>query len=267
MTLVSRDGMRFRVSSIMLKATSGCFATTLSLPQSPGTCPKEAVIDHLDEDAQTIEGLLRMVTGKECPQLDTLEVIEPLLLAAEKWDMPGPSSILKLLLQHPSIVSEHPLRLYWLGCHLGWDGMTKLASKFSCNSHIYSSHFRSWLQRLASTDLIRLMEFHRNRRNMMRTYLEGGNLVSPDCPRGVHHCVTHTHAYQIFQWRFLEHMELVPPGRCISEDALQDLVTSSSLQLDRIICPKLAGCNRSHWSTPVVLARIQAHWSTLPQTV
>ena len=263
MTLVSRDGMRFRVSSNMLKATSGCFATTLSLPQSPGTCPKEAVIDHLDEDAQTIEGLLRMVTGKDCPRLESLEVIEPLLLAAEKWDMPGPSSILKiLLLQNPTIASTHAIRLYWLGSLLGWDEMMKLASKFSCNSHIYSPNSRLWLQKLASTDLIRLMEFHRNRRNMMQTYLEEGSLVSPDCPEG--HLLTQTHAYQVFQWRFLERMDLVPPGRRISENVLQDMFTS--LKLDTVECPSFI-CNRRHWSTIKVLARIKTHWSTLPQTV
>ena len=266
-TLVSRDGTRFRVSSTILKTASRFFATTLPRPQSPETCPKEAVIDDLDEDAPTIEGLLKMVTGKECPQLDTLEVIEPLLLAAAKWGMPGPSSIMKIFLRHnPSIVSEHPLRFYWLGCHLGWDGVTKLASKLSCNSHIYSPNSRPWLQRLASTDLIRLMEFHRNRRDMMMKYLEGGNLVSPDCPKRMT-SLTLTHAYQVFQWQFLEQMESVPPGCRIGEDVLQDIFTS--LQLETVECPKSLnyGCGARHWSTIAVLARIKAHWSTLPQTV
>src|SRR5882724_8177272 len=136
-----RHRMRLRVGSSLIQVTSGLFSTTLSLPQPPGTCPTEAAIDNLDEEAQTIERLLRMITWKECPRLDTLEAIKPLLLAADKWAMPGPCSI---LLQNPSFASDQPLRLYWLGCHMRWDEVTKLASKFSCISQIYSS--TSWSQ-------------------------------------------------------------------------------------------------------------------------
>jgi len=161
--------MRFLVSANVLKAASELFATTLSLPQPPGTCSTETIIDNLDEDAQTIEGLLRMITAKELPRLDTLEAVEPLLLAADKWAMPGPTSIMKTLLRKTNIApfaSNDPLRLYWLGCRLGWDELRKSASKICSITQIFSS---PWSQRLASTDLLRLLELHRTRRALNKT--------------------------------------------------------------------------------------------------
>jgi len=155
-----------------------------------------------------------MITWKEFPRLDTLEAIKPLLLAADKWAMPGPCSI---LLQNPSFASDQPLRLYWLGCHMRWDEVTKLASKFSCISQIFSSTFSS--QNLASTDLLRLMEFHRTRRNLTMDYLEGDTLVSPDCDYNSG-SIARTHQYHIFKWRFLEHMDHTPPGQSLAENFL-----------------------------------------------
>jgi hypothetical protein len=86
-TLVSRDKVLFRISACVLRASSCVFDTILSLPQ-PKASPREPVIDNLDEDATTIDGLLRMITGREIPPLDTLESIEAFALAAENGRCP-----------------------------------------------------------------------------------------------------------------------------------------------------------------------------------
>ncbi|KAF8507436.1 hypothetical protein JB92DRAFT_2735299 [Gautieria morchelliformis] len=110
-TLVSRDKVLFCVNACVLRAASSVFETTLSLPQ-PKASPRDPVIENLDEDATTIEGLLRIITGRQFPPLDTIEVIEPLALAAEKWQMPGPLSILRVLLvRDKRFVNSNPMRL------------------------------------------------------------------------------------------------------------------------------------------------------------
>jgi len=249
--------MRFRVSANVLKTASELFATTLSLPQPPETCSTEAIIENLDEDGQTIKGLLRMIMAKELPRLDTLEAIEPLLLAADKWAMPGPCSILKMLLVlNPSIASDHPLRLYWLGCHLGWDELTKLASKFSCLSQIFSS---PWSQKLASTDLLRLMKLHWTRRNLTKAYLER---LGSNCPWSKKTGPIHTKECHSFKWQLSQYVDIIPLGRPLEEKILQDIFKSSQLENAQCDCGS-GGC----FIIAQVINEMNVHWSTLPQTV
>jgi hypothetical protein len=81
----------FRVHSFTLKTTSGWFRTMFSLPQK--TSPTFADVIYLDEDAQTLDALLRMVCGQPVLRLETFDMVESILYAAEKYDMPGPVSI------------------------------------------------------------------------------------------------------------------------------------------------------------------------------
>src|SRR6266851_6560510 len=123
--LGSRDGVLFRVPSTTLKMTSAWFRTMFTLPQgSPpssrsqsqrdtfantaATGPSTAApaadteIISLDEDARTLEPLLRMICGLEISTLDTWDAVEPVLYAAEKYEMPGPASIVRALLRTPA---------------------------------------------------------------------------------------------------------------------------------------------------------------------
>jgi hypothetical protein len=62
-----------------------------SLPQrSPPTAND---IIYLDEEAATLEALLRMVCGQPVLRLESIDAVENILCAAEKYDMPGPMSI------------------------------------------------------------------------------------------------------------------------------------------------------------------------------
>ncbi|KAF8507432.1 hypothetical protein JB92DRAFT_3121874 [Gautieria morchelliformis] len=75
-TLVSRDKILFCVRASALKTSSSVFEAALSQKQQQATgTSREPVIDNLHEDVKTIEGLLRMITGRALPPLDTLESI------------------------------------------------------------------------------------------------------------------------------------------------------------------------------------------------
>ncbi|KAF8530189.1 hypothetical protein BU17DRAFT_78799 [Hysterangium stoloniferum] len=79
-TLVSSDNVKFLVNANILRASSDLFGTTLSLPQPENS---SVVIDTLDEDSAAIEGILRIITGKEFPSLSTVKEIAPIALVAE----------------------------------------------------------------------------------------------------------------------------------------------------------------------------------------
>ncbi|KAH9993493.1 hypothetical protein BJV74DRAFT_833070 [Russula compacta] len=157
--LGSRDGMLFRVPSMTLKMTSSWFRTMFTLPQgSPpahsrslnsnqqrdGTTTPSASdteIISLDEDARTLEPLLRMICGLEIPTLDTWDAVEPVLYAAEKYDMPGPASIIRALLRTPAFAGA-PIRLYAAACHFGWAEDARAASTRSLTLNLFTPEHR-----------------------------------------------------------------------------------------------------------------------------
>ena len=122
--LSSRNGVLFSVPSMTLKMTSAWFRTMFTLPQgSPPSSSRsqnstqqtaadsDTEIIGLDEDTSTLEALFRMICGLEIPTLDMWDAVEPVLYTAEKYDMPGPASIVRALLRTPTLVNA-PLRLY-----------------------------------------------------------------------------------------------------------------------------------------------------------
>ena len=200
--LCSRDGILFRVPSTTLKMTSSWFRAMFTLPQSatpsaststsmsmslcapspisrtrslpPSSAPTIAELKSetivLDEDSRTLEPLLRMACGLEIASLDTWDAVEPVLYAAEKYDMPGPASIVRALLRTPAF-ADAPLRLYAAACHFGWSDDARAASTRSLVLDLHAPAHRAALLRLRTTDLLALFELHHNRRTQFRARL------------------------------------------------------------------------------------------------
>ena len=222
-TLISREKMLFCVSESVLRASSSVFDTILSLPQPTEDTPSDPFIDNLDEDATTLEGLLRMITGRELPSLDTIEAIEPLVLAAYKWEMPGPLSILKMtIIMDTTFAQNHPIRIYSLGCRLKWAALVNLGAKYSCNDDIYYSQGRSVLDAMDSDDLLRLVIFHRRRRDCMRAYFDGSAWAKMVC--------IYSPQYQNLRDMVLDFMDSNSAGRPLEEAAMRNVVVQSRLE-------------------------------------
>ena len=222
-TLISREKMLFCVSESVLRASSGVFDTILSLPQPMGDTPSDPFIDNLDEDATTLEGLLRMITGRELPPLDTIEAIEPLVLAAYKWEMPGPLSILKMtIIMDTTFAQNHPIRLYSLGCRLKWTALVNLGANYSCNDDIYYSQGSSVLDTMDSHDLLRLLIFHRRRRDCMRAYFDGSAWAKTVC--------IYSPQYQNLRDMVLDFMDSNSPGKPLEEAPMRNVVVQSRLE-------------------------------------
>ena len=210
-TLVSREKMLFCVNESVLRASSSVFDTILSLPQPTEDTPSDPFIDNLDESATTLEGLLRMITGRELPPLDAIEAIEPLVLAAYKWEMPGPLSISRMILvRDTTFAQNHPIRIYLLGCRLKWAALVNLGAKYSCNYDIYYHQvLDSVLESMDPADLLRLVRFHRRRLDCMRAYFDGNALAKRLC--------IYSPQYQSLRAKFLEYMDSNPLGKPLGE--------------------------------------------------
>jgi hypothetical protein len=219
--LCSRDGILFRVPSTTLKMTSSWFRAMFTLPQSTSTSaspptrnsglnpPTDSEVIALDEDARTLEPLLRMVCGLEIAALDTWDAVEPVLYAAEKYDMPGPASIVRALLRTPTF-SDAPLRLYAAACHFGWTDDARAASTRSLVLDLHAPAHRAALLRLRTADLLALFELHHTRRAQFRArlaeppFLTDAQLSSDAAPR----CSRCRDPISYAEWRELKHAML-----------------------------------------------------------
>jgi hypothetical protein len=222
--LGSRDGVLFRVPSTTLKMTSSWFRTMFTPPQhaprgpllsSPRSAqhnqriPPESELIGLDEDSSTLESLLRMACGLEIPTLDTWDAVEPVLYAAEKYDMIGPSSIIRALLRTPAF-TDSPLRLYAAACHFGWTEDARTASTRSLTLDLHDPMHRPALLRLRTADLLLLIELHYNRRAQFRArldespFLTDAQLSEAAAPR----CSRCREPISYAEWRELKHVML-----------------------------------------------------------
>jgi hypothetical protein len=234
--LSSRDGILFCVPSMTLKMTSAWFRTMFTLPQgSPPASsrsqnrnqrdttfvPTDTEIIGLDEESNTLEPLLRMICGLEIPTLETWDAVEPVLYAAEKYDMPGPASIMRALLRAPTF-TDAPIRLYAAACHFGWAEDARTASTRSLTLNLYDSVHKPSLLRLRTADLYALFALHNERRVQFRAriadtpFLTDAQLLdtaSARCPR----C---REPLSYVEWRELRHVMLAELERRPSGDTV-----------------------------------------------
>lgn len=259
--LGSRDGVLFSVPSMTLKMTSAWFRTMFTLPQgSPPSSSRsrngtqrtaadsDTEIIGLDEDASTLEALFRMICGLEIPTLDTWDAVEPVLYAAEKYDMPGPASIVRALLRTPTFV-DAPLRLYAAACHFGWAEDARAASTRSLTLNLYDPVHRPSLLRLRTADLLALYSLHHERRMKFRAriveapFLTDSQLSDTTSSR----CSRCRDPISYFEWRELRHMmlaelELRPAG---------DTVLSGLDEWPTALACWSAKCKKVSCSSPV----------------
>jgi len=137
-TLVSRDGVKFRIAANVLRTASPVFDTMLSLPQPEGA--QEATIDSLDEDAAVIKDILQIISGRAYPNTClNFGPLKALALAADKWDMQGLLSLFRMFFLNPDLVRNHAIGVYWAGCRFQWPDVVKIASSHSCQQDMFGS--------------------------------------------------------------------------------------------------------------------------------
>ncbi|KAG2355914.1 hypothetical protein BDR07DRAFT_1364724 [Suillus spraguei] len=95
--LGAKDHTMFRIHSWTLRTTSGWFRSLFSMPQQSLASNHPETI-NLDEDSHTLESLLLMICGLPINPLTSYDEVDALLFAAEKYEMPGPVSLICMLI-------------------------------------------------------------------------------------------------------------------------------------------------------------------------
>src|SRR5882762_145175 len=158
--LVSSDGIHYRIHSSILRIASGFFHAMITLPQVSDR-PDSVT---LEEKSNVVGILLRMISGLEVAKWESYEVIEDVLEAANKYDMPGPIAVMRLMITSPQFL-EDPLRLFVVATRFGWAEEAKLASRLTLTLAIYDEEHETILGRLSSRYLLKLLKLHQRRKD------------------------------------------------------------------------------------------------------
>ncbi|KAJ7022686.1 hypothetical protein C8F04DRAFT_1137436, partial [Mycena alexandri] len=144
--LQSVEGTSYRVHSLILKTTSGFFRTMLSLPQPPGAkVPHDIPVGEKDS---VMERVLRMMCGLVIPRWASLDEAEAAVELIDKWDAPGPLSLIRTTAPSSLFVSQ-PLRLYGLTSRFGWEEETTVALIFTLKFELLNGEHTDKLHRLS----------------------------------------------------------------------------------------------------------------------
>ncbi|EMD32083.1 hypothetical protein CERSUDRAFT_119067 [Gelatoporia subvermispora B] len=259
--LGSKDGVFFRVHSFVLKMASGWFRAMFTLPQKAPADPLEPI--YVGEDASALEGLLRMICGLPIPKLDTYEVIEPILDAAEKYDMPGPLSIIRALVMTPALLGD-PLRLYAMACRYGWHEEARTASQCTLSLNLHAPEHRPMLQKLRTDALLNLIELHHGRREALRDRLNDPPFVNDQGDATCSHCgqPVDYHTWRELKYSIIFEMDRRPLGDTIVSAGLLDWPTSRACW-----AAKCNNCDRVLYDKKETLRVIRECIDQLPATV
>lgn len=269
--LCSRDNVFFRIHSLILTLTSGWFSTLLSLPRSPPSykqssspppSPPPEVI-HMVESAKVIAGLLKMAGGREIPPLDTFGYLEDLLHAAEKYDMPGALSILRLALVSTKFLDAHPVRVYAIACQWGWIEEAKLASTKTLGIDLLGHDVIKDLNIVESPHLTALMLLHRRRRDVLRAGLDSHtSFYANNVPGRCSHCqkeIAHVrwmHLKHVWSNAIEQHPGDIASGAVLQGPELHELLGT--------ICQH---CQRKLYNPEGTIAKLKQLLERLPTTV
>jgi hypothetical protein len=141
----SSDGTHCRLPSVVLRTASGFFRLMLTLPQGEGTAPLEDTI-AIDEGEDVAERLFKMISGLSLATWESLDIVERVLLAAEKYDMPGAISTIRFGITRPMFLA-HPFWLYAIAARFEWMEEAKMGSKLTLSSWIHDPSLEAILQK------------------------------------------------------------------------------------------------------------------------
>ncbi|CAE6462953.1 unnamed protein product [Rhizoctonia solani] len=116
LVLISSDGQEFRVFSRFLIETSGVFRDLLDLPTSPNSNERVMTVS---ETARALNLLLQYIYPMAHPVLTSVNDIQTVLLAADKYDVSFVTDDLRAKLVSPVVLGASPIRAYAVACRLG----------------------------------------------------------------------------------------------------------------------------------------------------
>ncbi|TFY68359.1 hypothetical protein EVJ58_g1063 [Rhodofomes roseus] len=258
-TLRSSDGTLFAVSSLLLKLTWGFFKAMFSLPKEPAS-PNGPEPISMQESAEVIAGLLNLSFRLGQPPLDSIDTLETLLRAAEKYEVTSAVVMIRSALTSP-VLEASPIRIYGIAYEHGWYKEATWASSKTLTLDLCSSEAVSDLSRTDGAAIMKLMTLHRNRRDLLRARLDDNDLfpyattaqiVCYSCDEDVDNS-----PWQLMKYNFVSQME----RDGISVDYLDGTV------LEDIVDAKCPRCKRKIYNPVMVRKGLRDAIRELPAKV
>ena len=173
-TLRSGDETLFAVSSVLMKLTWGFFKAMFTLPKDPAS-PKPPEPIPMQEKAEVVAGLLNLSFRLGMPPLDSIDTLETLLRAAEKYEVMSAVVMIRSALTSP-VLEASPLRIYGIAYERGWYKEASWASSKTLTLDLCSPESVSDLSRVDGAAIMKLMALHRKRRDLFRDRLDDVDL-------------------------------------------------------------------------------------------
>ncbi|EJF66632.1 hypothetical protein DICSQDRAFT_46830 [Dichomitus squalens LYAD-421 SS1] len=261
-TLLSNDDVLFPISSSTLSRASPWFRTMLGLPQnSPETSGVESVIP-VSESSEVLLGLLSMISSISLPTLDNVDSIEPLLHAAEKYEMTMPIAIIRIALR--TLVDKSPIRVYDMACRMSWEEEAKAAASCTLRMDILSENTATELARLEGPHLMKLLMLHERRRKLVAAALADSDLFNAGNKPGRRCCdelEDHT------DWWALKVAWLTKPWNFVCLGREGDETTAVPSEVELMLEGKCPKCSRNFYQKTCTLENLRGVARSLPQTI
>ncbi|KAH9475543.1 hypothetical protein JR316_0012658 [Psilocybe cubensis] len=190
--LVSSEDTGYRVPHFTLRNTCGFFRGLLSTHNSSLVQPELGdrsfgPIFDVDEKNKVLTKVLSMICGLHSDNWESIDEADDAILLAQKWDAPGPLSIIRSSITAPMFLAD-PLRLYAITTRQGWLEETMLASTQTLSLNLYDEEHRPTLEKMSASRLMALFRLHRDRRDRFKTFIDSdaifdaGNAEKYLCP-------------------------------------------------------------------------------------
>ncbi|KAG0702553.1 hypothetical protein DFH29DRAFT_920862 [Suillus ampliporus] len=207
--------------SFVLRTTSGFFRPMLSLIDIDGSGSRpdpssEASPIGLEENDGVLEKLFSMISGMEVPCWDSLEQMEGVLHAAEKYDTPGPTSTIHSAITSPRFMAD-PLRVYAIAARYQWEESLQHAAEACLAIPIHHQKDAPILKRIPSEDLLRLTDLRRDRRDAFIKAIDNEVRFTSGCSAKTCKCgrPTDHHAWHALKLAIYMRMDEKPIGTVV----------------------------------------------------
>ncbi|KAF8610420.1 hypothetical protein BDV93DRAFT_503205 [Ceratobasidium sp. AG-I] len=217
LVLISSEGQTFRVFSRFLIETSGVFRDLLDMPTGPDTSERVMTIS---ETSRTLNLLLQYIYPMAHPLLTTLNDIQAVLIAADKYDVGFITEDLRSKLIGPTILSASPIRAYAVACRLGFKEEALQAAKRTFSFDFAEKDLEGDREvGLSTHDAFALFRFQRRRVDAVINVL-----LAAHKPVSCEGCSTrHYYGRPAWQVSYVERCTMVLQRSSLSQAALMGL--------------------------------------------
>jgi len=282
LVLASSDGVFFRVHSTVMRLASGVFQGMLEVNRDNDTreCAEEPI--QLTESAPILKSLLDLVypnASLSNRDVSSVEFLQELCRAAEKYEMSGATQCVKALFFTP-IRTFPSLQTYSIACKYGWEEEARVASTATLEHSLSSKESLEIMKSMDTLAILKLQAFHRLRKETLLSAFDnihfplprfgvpstGPGLLAADLHLSNGNCTkwsVRMNDPSIVLLRFYlgEEMEKRPSGDTIRAPQFWDRTELHTIWLTR------CGCGSPQLNKARIMAGVLRILDSLPRTI